>query len=123
MMPYSMPVDVYPESVSYRVLEGEKGGRQTFIYTIGESIEIKHVFTCNRPSVQEHGNRLFRDIQIHVPMTWQGAKTRLASGASRVLLVRELTQSISQDRISLILPASGMNQGPQSFRGRRFPRV
>jgi hypothetical protein len=85
MTPDTTPLDTYPESVSCQVLNGEKGSVRTFVYTVGESIEIKHVFTCNRPHVQEPANQLFIDMQLHVPMAWQGAKTKLASGKSYIM--------------------------------------
>lgn len=79
--PDSTPVDTYPESVSRHIIDGDRGGTRTFVYVIDGPIEIKHVFTCNRPAMQKQANRLFLEMQRHVPMAWQGAKTKLATGA------------------------------------------
>ena len=84
MTPDGTPTDTYPESVSCQVLDGEKGGLRTFVYTIAESIEIRHVYTCNRPAMQEVANKLFINMQVDAPMAWQGARTRLAMGTSSV---------------------------------------
>lgn len=81
MTPDATPVDTYPERVSCSVIEGEKGGMRTFVYSFGDTAAIKHVFTCNRPAMQKQANQLFLDMQVHVPLTWQGAKTKLAAGA------------------------------------------
>ncbi|KIP07421.1 hypothetical protein PHLGIDRAFT_420395 [Phlebiopsis gigantea 11061_1 CR5-6] len=78
--PDTTPVDTYPASVSCRVLDAGRNVVRTFLYTIDEGVEIKHVFTCNRPALQTGADHLFREIQRRVPMAWQGAKTKLAAG-------------------------------------------
>ena len=83
--PDTTPTDTYPEGVVCQVLDGEKGSMRTFVYTIGEAVELRHVFTCNRPTVQQPASRLFIDMQLHVPMVWQGAKTKLATGQCDVI--------------------------------------
>ncbi|GJE93213.1 Zn(II)2Cys6 transcription factor [Phanerochaete sordida] len=80
MTPDATPVDTYPENVTVSTHEGEKGGVRTFVYSIGDSTKIKHIFTCNRAKTQVAANKLFIDIQMEVPLVWQGAKTKIASG-------------------------------------------
>ncbi|EKM50059.1 uncharacterized protein PHACADRAFT_264561 [Phanerochaete carnosa HHB-10118-sp] len=87
MTPDATPLDRYPETVTVNVLGGEKGGLRTFVYAIGDSVEIKHVFTCNRTKMQQAADRLFLDFQMEVPMTWQGAKTKVATGPYFTCLV------------------------------------
>ena len=86
MTPDTTPVDTYPENVTVNVIDGEKGGVRTFVYSIGDVAEIKHIFTCNRTRMQVPANKLFRDFQIEVPLIWQGAKTKVATGVLSAVL-------------------------------------
>ena len=81
MTPDVRPMNTYPEGVMFDVLDGKANGYRTFVYTIGEGVEIKHIFTCNRPKLQKPFNELFVDIQREVKLTWQGGQTKLAAGA------------------------------------------
>jgi hypothetical protein len=46
-------------------------GMHTCCYAINDMVEIKHVFTSNRPNLQEEANILFREIQLHVELRRQ----------------------------------------------------
>lgn len=81
MTPDVRPTDTLPEGVTCDVLEGKANGYKTFVYTIGEGVEIQHIFTCNRPLLQQPLDELFVKIQREVKLTWQGARTKLAAGA------------------------------------------
>ena len=55
---------------------------RAFTYTSTASrMRMCHIYTCNRPANQVLPDALFRDVQLEVPMAWQGATTRLATGA------------------------------------------
>lgn len=83
MTPDSRPIDTYPDGVECTTFDTDEDGRRTFIYSIKERVWIKHLFTCNRSTIQKPVNQLFIDLQMHVPLAWQQAKTQLASGAQR----------------------------------------
>ncbi|KAI0343310.1 hypothetical protein BDW22DRAFT_1356923 [Trametopsis cervina] len=80
MSPDSRPVDTYPNGVACDILDAGNDGMRTFVYTVRRNVTIKHLFTCNRSTVQKTANQFFSDVQMQVPLTWQSAKTVLASG-------------------------------------------
>ncbi|THG99799.1 hypothetical protein EW026_g2605 [Hermanssonia centrifuga] len=86
------PADRIPEGVHSQTYDlplfgsredGEiPDGMRTFVYTANnpDSPVIKHIYTCNRPSMQVEPNYLFRDLQLFVHLQWQKAATKLAIG-------------------------------------------
>lgn len=92
---------------------------RTFLYTIDEGVEIKHVFTCNRPALQTGADHLFREIQRRVPMAWQGAKTKLAAGRLCPLSYASyVADRRLQGRITRTLQALGTRRRRTSSPGR-----
>jgi hypothetical protein len=87
MAPDSRPVDTYPEGVLCDISKMEENAMLTFVYTLREGVLIRHLFTCNRSSVQKYANELFGAIQMQVPLIWMGATTGLATGEWDILLV------------------------------------
>lgn len=89
------PSDRIPDGVECTIEdlhpEGATNGQtlRLFTYTpVGsESGRLSHVYTCNRPALQAVPNELFRDFQLEVPLAWQEAKTRLATGMALFLVV------------------------------------
>lgn len=94
------PADRIPEGVECDVAnlgpqsaESSDAGRQlarVFTYSVAgsDTAKLVHVYTCNRPAPQAIPNDLFRDFQLHVPLTWQEAKTQFAVGMSTPLSIQ-----------------------------------
>ena len=110
MTPDSRPIDTYPEGAVCTALDVEEDGMRTFIYAIKEQVWLKHLFTCNRSTVQKAANQLFLDLQLHVPLARQQAATQLGSGTrcGFFAVPRRLT---SASRPILYLPSRLLSPG------------
>ncbi|KAL0565647.1 hypothetical protein V5O48_016375, partial [Marasmius crinis-equi] len=65
LQPLFLPNNTVPAFIEPVITDWEDG-RRTFVYKTGSTSEIKHVFTCNFPDVQEEQTDLFSSIQAEV---------------------------------------------------------
>ncbi|KAF7793518.1 hypothetical protein EIP86_004632 [Pleurotus ostreatoroseus] len=85
------PADRIPEGVECDIESLDSGPSQSaddcqlarvFTYSVSgsDAVKLVHLYTCNRPGLQTLPNSLFTEFQLNVPLAWQEAKTRLATG-------------------------------------------
>jgi hypothetical protein len=88
-----LPADVYPDEMDSSA-EMWADGMRTFSYFIREGVLAKHIYTCNKETLQEEPTLLFRDFQLHVALSRQcGDESALGITTICSPLSHELTRS------------------------------
>jgi hypothetical protein len=73
---------------------------RTFKYEMDESAFLKHIFTCNRKSLQGEATFLFEEIQRHVPLS-RDIATGTALTGIKIQLVQFFADRLSRSLFQL----------------------